>query len=69
MISDWLVQIEGVLVWTEKTTHCFKEVMLETNLLSGRDFDYFYISTTVNVSELKGTSLEETSLEETPKTV
>lgn len=42
----------------------FQEVKLETNLLSGRDFDYFYISTTVNVSELEGTSLEET-----PKTV
>jgi hypothetical protein len=47
----------------------FKEVRLETNQLSGREFDYFYISTIVNVSELEGTSLEETSLGETPKTV
>jgi hypothetical protein len=64
-----LVQPGECLYGQKKPPLVFQEVKLETNLLSGRDFDYFYISTTVNVSELEGTSLEETSLEETPKTV
>ena len=64
VISDWLVQHGECLYGQKKPPLVFQEVKLERNLLSGRDFDYFYISTTVNVSELEGASLEQT-----PKTV